>query len=90
MLSKSQEHLSRRFATTGGDKFVGVAYRDGPRGQLPLLDDAVASLECRIVHRYAGGDHTIFVGQVEGTSVTGGSPLLYFSGSYHHLEGDLP
>jgi flavin reductase (DIM6/NTAB) family NADH-FMN oxidoreductase RutF len=89
MLSKSQEHLSRRFATTGGDKFVGVAYREG-RGQLPLLDDAVAALECRVVHRYAGGDHTIFVGQVEGASVTGGSPLLYFCGSYHHLEGDLP
>lgn len=89
MLSKSQEHLSRRFATTGGDKFVGVAYRDG-LGRLPLLEDAVASLQCRVVHRYAGGDHTIFVGQVEDAAVTGGPPLLYFCGSYHHLEGEAP
>ena len=63
MLSKSQEHLSRRFATTGGDKFVGVAFREG-LARLPLLDDAVAALECRIVHRYGGGDHTILVVQV--------------------------
>src|SRR5262245_19482639 len=82
MLSKTQEPLSRRFATTGGDKFIGVAFREG-RARLPLLEDAVASLQCRIVHRYAGGDHTIFVGEVEGAEVTGGSPLLYFCGAYH-------
>ena len=89
MLNKSQEHLSRRFATTGGDKFTGVAFREG-RGRVPILEDAVASLQCRVVHKYAGGDHTIFVGEVEGASVGGGSPLLYFCGSYHHLEGDPP
>jgi flavin reductase ActVB len=89
MLSKSQEHLARQFAVTGGDKFVGVAYRAGRAG-LPLLEDVVAALECRVVHRYAAGDHTIFVGQVEGTSIGGVSPLLYFQGAYHHLEGDLP
>jgi flavin reductase (DIM6/NTAB) family NADH-FMN oxidoreductase RutF len=87
MLGKSQEHLSRRFSTTGADKFEGVAYREG-RERLPLLDDVVASLECRVVHQYAGGDHTIFVGRVEGVSIAGGPPLLYFRGGYHHLESD--
>jgi flavin reductase (DIM6/NTAB) family NADH-FMN oxidoreductase RutF len=87
MLGKSQEHLARRFAASIPDKFVGIGYREG-RGGLPVLEDVVAALECRVVHRYAGGDHTIFVGQVEGASVTAGSPLLYFQGGYHHLEGE--
>jgi 4-nitrophenol 2-monooxygenase / 4-nitrocatechol 4-monooxygenase, reductase component len=87
MLGKSQEHLSRLFSTTGADKFAGVAYREG-RERLPLLDDVVAALECRVVHQYAGGDHTIFVGRVEGVSIGGGPPLLYFRGGYHHLESD--
>jgi len=89
MLGKSQEHLSRRFATTGVDKFAGVAYREG-RERLPLLDDVVATLECRVVHQYAGGDHTIFVGRVEHTAIHGGPPLLYFRAAYHHLESDNP
>ncbi len=87
MLGKSQEHLSRLFSTTGADKFAGVAYREG-RERLPLLDGVVAALECRVVHQYAGGDHTIFVGRVEGVSIAGGPPLLYFQGGYHHLESD--
>lgn len=85
VLGKSQEHLARRFAVSGSDKFAGVAFREGRAG-LPILEDVVASLECRVVQRYAGGDHTIFVGQVEGVSVAGGPPLVYFHGGYHHLE----
>jgi flavin reductase (DIM6/NTAB) family NADH-FMN oxidoreductase RutF len=87
MLGESQAHLSRRFATTATDKFAGVAYREGRAG-LPILDDVVAVLECRVVHRYPGGDHTIFVGQVEGIAAAGGPPLVYFRGAYHHLEAD--
>ncbi|MBI2467578.1 MAG: flavin reductase family protein [Candidatus Rokubacteria bacterium] len=85
VLGKSQEHLARRFAVSGSDKFAGVAFREGRAG-LPILEDVVASLECRVVHRYAGGDHTIFVGQVEGVAVAGGPPLVYFQGGYYHLE----
>ncbi len=88
MLGKSQEHFSRRFATTRADKFAGIAYREGREQQLPILEDVVAALECRVVHQYPGGDHTIFVGRVEGVSIGGGPPLLYFRGGYHHLESD--
>jgi len=87
VLGKSQEPLSRRFAASRPDKFVGVAYREGQAG-LPILEDVVAALECRLVHRYPGGDHTIFVGRVEGTTIAGGPPLVYFLGGYHHLDSD--
>ncbi len=87
VLGNSQEHLSRRFAASRPDKFVGVAYREGQAG-LPILEDVVAALECRLVHRYPGGDHTIFVGRVEGTAIAGGPPLVYFQGGYHRLDSD--
>ena len=85
VLARDQAHLSRRFALSGGDKFAGLAFRSGLAG-LPLLDGVLAALECRLVARHAAGDHTIFIGQVEGAAVEGGHPLVYFQGDYHQLE----
>ena len=91
ILSQGQEAASRRFATaTGGpgdDKFAGVEHRPGPLG-LPVLADALAHLECTVVHAYPGGDHTIFVAQVETAECRGDAgkePLLYFRGKYSRL-----
>jgi flavin reductase (DIM6/NTAB) family NADH-FMN oxidoreductase RutF len=87
VLRREQEALSRQFAVSGGDKFRGVACHEGRAG-LPLLDGALATLECRIVEAHEAGDHTIFIGQVESASVTGGRPLVYFHGGYHSLTPD--
>lgn len=84
ILSKQQEHLSRRFATRDIDKFVGVALRDGTLG-VPLLEGALASIECRLHKTYPGGDHTIFIGEVADAEVREGSPLLYYRRGYHEL-----
>ena len=52
--------------------------------------DALAELECTVVHAYPGGDHTIFVAQVEAadcrTPDMGKEPLLYFRGKYSRLN----
>jgi flavin reductase (DIM6/NTAB) family NADH-FMN oxidoreductase RutF len=87
VLQREQEGLSRRFAVSGGDKFGGVACHEGQTG-LPLLDGALATLECRIVAAHEAGDHTIFIGQVESAIVLGGRPLVYFHGGYHSLAPD--
>jgi flavin reductase (DIM6/NTAB) family NADH-FMN oxidoreductase RutF len=52
-----------------------------------MLTDALATLECRITFSYHGGDHSIFVGQVENVNVAEGSPLLYFRGEYGAIGG---
>jgi len=90
ILSTGQEAVSRRFATTSGgdEKFAGLEYRPGPRG-LPILADALAELECTVVNAYPGGDHTIFVAQVETAECRGDlgkEPLLYFRGKYSRLH----
>jgi flavin reductase (DIM6/NTAB) family NADH-FMN oxidoreductase RutF len=84
VLRREQEALSRQFAVSGGDKFRGVPYHEGHAG-LPLIDDALATLQCRVVEAHEAGDHTIFIGQVEAATVAGGRPLVYFHGGYHTL-----
>ncbi len=82
ILATDQEPLSRHFALTRPNKFEHIGFKKGARG-LPLLPEALAHLECRTVHTYPGGDHTIFVGEVEAAGVGGGEPLLYYRGQYN-------
>jgi flavin reductase (DIM6/NTAB) family NADH-FMN oxidoreductase RutF len=84
VLADDHELISRRFASNGPGKFEGVEHRNGRDG-VPVIEGALANLECRIVHSYEGGDHTIFVGQVEAAQVKDGRPLIYFRGGYARL-----
>lgn len=84
ILAEDQEHLSRRFASKDQDRFDDRGYREGVTGA-PLLEGAIAHIECRVVHAYPGGDHTIIVGEVEAASVAEHKPLAYYRGRYSHL-----
>jgi flavin reductase (DIM6/NTAB) family NADH-FMN oxidoreductase RutF len=84
ILTEDQELVSRRFASKEEDRFEGIGFTYGVTGS-PLLTGALANIECRVVHAYPGGDHTIFVGEVEATGVTEGKPLAYFRGGYSQL-----
>jgi flavin reductase (DIM6/NTAB) family NADH-FMN oxidoreductase RutF len=87
ILGEDQEELSRRFATTGGDKFAGLPCHLGRLGT-PILDGVLGHIECRIVETMEGGDHVIHVGEVEHAELQGGRPLLFFQGKYHRLPQD--
>jgi flavin reductase (DIM6/NTAB) family NADH-FMN oxidoreductase RutF len=84
ILAEDQEVVSRRFASKDEDRFDGIGYKDGTTGA-PMLDGAIACLECRVVHEHPGGDHTIVVGEVVHTHATDGKPLAYFRGGYAQL-----
>jgi flavin reductase (DIM6/NTAB) family NADH-FMN oxidoreductase RutF len=84
-LAADHEDLSRRFAVTGGDKFSDLVFRKGGTGT-PLLVDALGYLECRTVEVFEGGDHTIFLAQVEDADARDGEPLLYFRGAYRQVK----
>lgn len=86
VLSDEQESLSRKFAVSGGDKFQGVAYRMGANG-VPILDGALAYLECKLYAVYDGGDHTIFLGEIDEAETREVKPLLFYRGGYRALAG---
>ncbi|MFM7736746.1 MAG: flavin reductase family protein [Alphaproteobacteria bacterium] len=86
ILSDAQEGLSRRFAKSSPDKFTGVGFTTGTNGA-PVLDGAIARIECRIRQSVDAGDHLVHIGQVEAIGVEGElDPLLYFRGGYRNLS----
>jgi len=84
ILGLDQQDLSGRFASKTDDKFSGVAYRLGSLG-VPLLDNAICTLECTLHSQLDGGDHSIFVGEVEQAETADGPPLVYFRSGYRQL-----
>jgi 3-hydroxy-9,10-secoandrosta-1,3,5(10)-triene-9,17-dione monooxygenase reductase component len=83
-LAHEQEELSTRFATKGIEKFEGVSYTLGSLG-VPLLDGALAHLECKVAAGYEGGDHTIYTGEVQTIATADVKPLLFYQGKYRSL-----
>jgi flavin reductase (DIM6/NTAB) family NADH-FMN oxidoreductase RutF len=83
VLSAGQEAMSRRFAGKIDDRFAGIGYHDGKLGA-PILEDVLASLECRIVARHPAGDHVIVVGRVRELDVVRDDvgALVFFRGGY--------
>jgi flavin reductase (DIM6/NTAB) family NADH-FMN oxidoreductase RutF len=90
ILTEEQQELSNRFADRMiTNRFENLHYLEGRTG-VPLLANSLATLECRIIQAYPGGDHTIFVGAVEVTSSNEGRPLMFYRGRYTKLllEGE--
>jgi flavin reductase (DIM6/NTAB) family NADH-FMN oxidoreductase RutF len=88
ILAEHAEKLSQHFARRISDKFSTISYSLGQLG-VPLLDDALTRLECRLVTRYPGGDHSIFIGEVISTSTQPHhQPLLYFRSRYGRLHSN--
>ncbi len=88
ILSREQERLSHAFAIKEGESahsLDGVPHHTGATGA-PIIDGSLAYLDCRVVERHAGGDHTIFVGEVvEAAPLADGSPLVFYQGRYTEL-----
>lgn len=85
VLRENQRHISQQFAAKIADKFECIDCQIGIDG-VPLIAEALVNLECRLVNQYDGGDHTIFIGQIENSNVCDGKPLLYFDGAYGKLK----
>jgi flavin reductase (DIM6/NTAB) family NADH-FMN oxidoreductase RutF len=81
VLAADQHHLSRQFSTPRPDKFSGVDCCEGTAG-VPLLNGVIARFLCRNVKQYDGGDHLIFIGEVEKYERFDGEPLVFHSGFY--------
>ena len=84
VLGSGQDDVSERFSLPHPDRFEGVPARIGI-GDVPVLESALVVLECRLRNEYDGGDHAIFVGEVEAIAIRDGEPLVYFHGNYRDL-----
>lgn len=84
ILREDHRHVSERFASKDPQKFEGVSHSDKHTGA-PVLDDALAWIDCRVVNEFGGGDHTLYLGEVTALEHRGGKPLLFYGGKYRRL-----
>jgi flavin reductase (DIM6/NTAB) family NADH-FMN oxidoreductase RutF len=88
ILTSEQEFLSRCFATTSSERYEHFCYAGfhvASTGS-PILDEALAFIDNRIVAEYPGGDHVIFVGFVEAMGTNGHTA---YADEEHQRQRDL-
>jgi flavin reductase (DIM6/NTAB) family NADH-FMN oxidoreductase RutF len=76
VLEEKQADVAAQFARQGIDRFAGVSLRAS--ASVPLLEGALAQLECRRHVTHDAGDHTIVVGEVLDARWSPGAPLLHY------------
>lgn len=85
ILAADDTDLARRCAGDHGPaKFEGIPHHMESSGA-PVLDQALAWVDCRVHAEHDGGDHTIFVGVVLAAGAGKGEPLLYHRGRFVRL-----
>lgn len=85
VLPAGAEPLAERFAS--GDRetrFDDLSVFAGVTGS-PVLEDALAWVDCVVEAVHEGGDHSIVVGRVMACDAREGSPLVFFRGRYHGI-----
>jgi len=90
VLARHQETISTRFATKDVDKWAGTPHELGVTGA-PLISGALATFECHVHARHEGGDHVIYVGEVQQVQVSAtAAPLSFYRGRYCELVEETP
>ncbi|MGB5810882.1 MAG: flavin reductase family protein [Polyangiales bacterium] len=89
ILAAHQAEVSNLFASTEHEdtRLETVAWSEGVTGA-PLIDEALACLECSVQSAHEEGSHTIYVGLVEAAHTNDAKPLLYYGGGYRALHCD--
>jgi 3-hydroxy-9,10-secoandrosta-1,3,5(10)-triene-9,17-dione monooxygenase reductase component len=82
VLAEHQQAVCAQMATKGGDKFAGLEWTGSPGGN-PVLEGALAWIDCVVEDEHLAGDHMIVVARVlQLDTYADGGPLLFFRGGY--------
>ncbi|MBF8187752.1 flavin reductase family protein, partial [Nonomuraea sp. K274] len=82
VLAEQQQAVCAQLATRGGDKFAGLEWTRSPGGN-PVLDGALAWIDCAVEAEHPAGDHMIVVARVlQLDTHAEGGPLVFFRGAY--------
>jgi 3-hydroxy-9,10-secoandrosta-1,3,5(10)-triene-9,17-dione monooxygenase reductase component len=85
-LDDDGEEICRLFAEKGADRFARIAYTSG-RTRSPIIEDALAYVDCETIDEHDAGDHVIVVGRVIELGYRAeGKPLIFYRGGYGRFE----
>jgi len=89
VLREDQQQLSEFFALADqpqkDEASMGVNFIWTPQS-IPLMDNVLCQIACRLHATHVAGDHTIVVGEVLSAALHPGKPLLFFRGDYTRLS----
>ncbi len=90
LLRQEERPLADRFAgrdgAEGAQRYVGARWTTMTTGA-PILDNALAALDCEAAEMLPRYDHVIVIGYVRAARVRPGAfPLVYWQGDYRPLE----
>jgi flavin reductase (DIM6/NTAB) family NADH-FMN oxidoreductase RutF len=88
ILGTHQRDLALQFAGRLADSPAAVEWE--PSAAAPRLAGCPAFLACLPWAAYDGGDHVLYVGEVQQFDVGPGDPLLFHGGGFHELRESLP
>lgn len=94
VLSQEQEDLAACFSgqtgLKGEERFADGHWITQETGA-PVMAEALASLDCELIHEHDHGTHSVFVGLVKAVSSDADSePLIYFRGHFSSLNMSKP
>jgi len=90
VLRLEQQWLAERFAARNEeDPFAELPFRRGETGA-PILDGALAYLDCELAEEHSAGTHTVFLGNVLACGSSDGAPLGYFNAAYRDFGCRIP
>lgn len=90
ILAEQQRDICARFGSREPDKFTGIDWRPSELGS-PVLDGALAHIDCTVHSAHDGGDHFVVFGSVQSLSevpTRKPRPLLFYRGQYTGIEPD--
>ena len=90
ILNANQQDVSNNFSggSSQEDRFANAAWHSGVTG-VPILDESLMSLECKVIDKVSAGTHWVIIGEIEAVTCRSGEPLLYFRGGYRQLADNL-
>ncbi|MDA8586807.1 flavin reductase family protein [Rhodobacteraceae bacterium] len=84
IMGEDAKDTTMNFARPSDDKFAGIDWKPGHNG-VPVLNEAMAVLECTVEDQIISGDHEIFIGRVVQLDQNAGDPLLFHKGQFAAL-----
>jgi flavin reductase (DIM6/NTAB) family NADH-FMN oxidoreductase RutF len=89
VLNSEQQEVSNQFAggSSQQQRFANTAWHLEDPG-IPVLDDSIVSLLCKVANKIHAGTHFIIIGEVQTSLCRSGDPLLYYRGGYRKLMAD--
>jgi len=89
VLKQDQRAISEYFAGLEQDPEVqerlGISFHQ-TKEKIPLLENALCQLSCKLSGLHVAGDHTIVIAEVESAKLSDGEPLLFYRGHYHGIS----